>query len=84
MQAACDAWDAKCPAPPLGLITLAALLPRDWSVRLINRNAQEVKPEDIDWADMVLTGGMVPQQPDKGAELCVETWCKLDFSLAEK
>ena len=35
MQAACDTWGAKCPAPPLGMITLAALLPREWPVKLV-------------------------------------------------
>jgi len=64
MQAACDAWGAKCPAPPLGMITLAALLPREWNIKLVNRNAEDLKPEDIDWADMVMTGGMLPQQKD--------------------
>ena len=33
LQAACDIYGARCPAPPLGLITLAALLPRDWNIR---------------------------------------------------
>jgi radical SAM superfamily enzyme YgiQ (UPF0313 family) len=64
MQAACDAWGAKCPAPPLGMITLAALLPGEWDIKLVNRNAEDLKPEDIDWADMVMTGGMLPQQKD--------------------
>ncbi len=64
LQAACDAWGAKCPAPPLGLITVAALLPTDWNIKLVNRNAEELKTEDIDWADMVMTGGMLPQQID--------------------
>jgi radical SAM superfamily enzyme YgiQ (UPF0313 family) len=57
-------WGAKCPAPPLGLITVAALLPPSWSVRLIDRNAEELLDSDIDWADIVLTGGMLPQRPD--------------------
>ena len=64
MQAACDVWGVKCPAPPLGMITVAALLPREWSIKLVNRNAEELKMEDIDWADMVMTGGMLPQQKD--------------------
>jgi radical SAM superfamily enzyme YgiQ (UPF0313 family) len=64
MQAACDAWGAKCPAPPLGMITLASLLPREWNIKLVNRNAEDLEPEDIVWADMVMTGGMLPQQKD--------------------
>ncbi len=64
MQEACDLWGAKCVAPPLGLITVAALLPADWSIRLINCNAEALVDRDIDWADMVMTGGMLPQQID--------------------
>jgi radical SAM superfamily enzyme YgiQ (UPF0313 family) len=61
---ACEVWGARCPAPPLGLITLAAMLPPAWNVRLINRNAEELTAPDLDWADLVMTGGMLPQQPD--------------------
>ena len=64
MQEACDVWGAKCVAPPLGLITVAALLPPDWTVRLVNCNAEALNDRDIDWADMVMTGGMLPQQID--------------------
>ena len=60
----CAVWGAKCPAPPLGLITVAALLPANWSVRLVDRNAEALLDSDIDWADIVLTGGMLPQRPD--------------------
>ncbi len=64
LQAACDIYGVKCPAPPLGLITMAAMLPKDWTVRLVNRNAEELTTADIDWADMVMTGGMLPQRDD--------------------
>ena len=64
LQAACDIYGVKCPAPPLGLITMAAMLPKDWTVRLVNRNAEELSDADIDWADMVMTGGMLPQRDD--------------------
>ena len=62
--AACEAARARCPAPPLGLITLAALLPQTWEFRLINRNAEPLDEGDILWADLVMTGGMLPQQVD--------------------
>jgi radical SAM superfamily enzyme YgiQ (UPF0313 family) len=62
--AACEAAGARCPAPPLGLITLAALLPQTWEFRLINRNAEPLDDADILWADLVMTGGMLPQQVD--------------------
>lgn len=55
---------ARYPAAPLGLITVAAMLPADWDVRLINRNTEELTDRDLAWADMVMTGGMFAQQPD--------------------
>lgn len=62
--ASCDAVGARCACPPLGLITLAALLPRTWDLRLVNRNAEDLEDADLLWADLVMTGGMLPQQPD--------------------
>ena len=62
LQAVCDVWGARFPAPPLGLITLAALLPASWNFRLVNRNAEELSDADLAWADLVMTGGMLPQQ----------------------
>jgi radical SAM superfamily enzyme YgiQ (UPF0313 family) len=61
---ACEIWGAKCTAPPLGLITLAALLPETWQVKLVNRNAEALTEADLDWANLVMTGGMLPQEAD--------------------
>jgi radical SAM superfamily enzyme YgiQ (UPF0313 family) len=58
------AFGAKYPAPPLGLITVAALLPQSWTIRLVNRNTEELTSDDLDWAELVLTGGMLPQMGD--------------------
>ncbi len=44
--------------PPLGLITLAALLPDDWKLRLIDLNVRSLRDADLRWADVVLVGGM--------------------------
>jgi radical SAM superfamily enzyme YgiQ (UPF0313 family) len=60
----CKLVDARYPAAPLGLITVAALLPQSWEFKLVNCNTEELDPVDIDWADMVMTGGMMNQQPD--------------------
>ncbi len=59
-----EVFGAKYPASPLGLITIAALLPSAWSIRLVNRNTEELSDADLDWADLVFTGGMLPQQSD--------------------
>ena len=60
----CQLMDARYPAAPLGLITVAAMLPSDWEVRLIDRNVDQFTDADLDWADLVFTGGMMPQQLD--------------------
>src|SRR5215831_4144458 len=61
---ACELVGARYPTPPLGLITLAALLPASWEVRLVNRNTEELTGADLAWADIVMTGGMLAQQLD--------------------
>ncbi len=63
-QETCKAVGARYSATPLGLITVAALLPSHWEVRLVDRNVQELSDEDLAWADVVMTGGMLPQQRD--------------------
>jgi radical SAM superfamily enzyme YgiQ (UPF0313 family) len=62
--AACELFGAKYPTGPLGLITVAALLPPEWTIRLVDRNTEELTDGDLDWADMVMTGGMLPQYFD--------------------
>ena len=47
--------------PPLGLLTVAALLPQDWDVRLIDLNAGTLRDADLAWADSVWIGGMTVQ-----------------------
>ena len=49
---------------PLGMITVAGLLPSAWPVRLVDRNVEELSAADLDWADIVGTGGMLSQQRD--------------------
>jgi radical SAM superfamily enzyme YgiQ (UPF0313 family) len=64
LAATCEVAGARYPAAPLGLITVAAMLPQSWTVRLVNRNTEELTEADLAWADLVMTGGMLPQQPD--------------------
>src|SRR5678816_344798 len=62
--AACELLGVKYPAAPLGLITAAAMFPPSWTVRLVDRNAEELTAANLDWADMVMTGGMLAQHND--------------------
>jgi radical SAM superfamily enzyme YgiQ (UPF0313 family) len=61
---ACELVGARYPASPLGLITVAGMLPPHWEVRLVDRNTEDLTDADLAWADMVMTGGMLPQQAD--------------------
>ena len=54
---------AKATAPPLGLLTVAALLPQNWVFQVVDLNVEPLKDEIWQWADVVCTGGMLPQQP---------------------
>ena len=58
----CKLLGAKYPAAPLGLMTAAALLPQQWEFKLVDANVQPLLNEHFEWADIVCTGGMLPQQ----------------------
>ena len=47
--------------PPLGLMTVSAMLPVDWERRLVDMNIRALWPEDIEWADMVFLSAMIVQ-----------------------
>jgi len=48
--------------PPLGLLTIAAILPEKWEKRLIDMNVQKLKEEDLKWADYVFISAMLVQK----------------------
>ena len=50
--------------PPLGLLTVAALLPRSWNKRLIDTNVERLRERDLAWADVAFVGGMHVQHED--------------------
>ncbi len=54
----------KALSPPMGLLTVAALLPQDWELRFVDRNFQTVSGKLWDWADIVLLSGMFIQKDD--------------------
>jgi radical SAM superfamily enzyme YgiQ (UPF0313 family) len=47
---------------PLGLLTVASILPADWDIRLLDMNVESVPDEAIQWADIVFIGAMIVQK----------------------
>lgn len=54
----------KALLPPLGLVTVAALLPPEWELRLVDRNVRDVREEEWEWAEIVLLSAMIVQAED--------------------
>jgi len=52
----------KSSEPPLGLLTIASMLPEQWQVKLIDMNVCTLKNQDLDWADFVFLTGMNVQR----------------------
>ncbi|MFA4916634.1 MAG: B12-binding domain-containing radical SAM protein [Syntrophales bacterium] len=59
--------------PPLGLLTVAAMLPEGWNVRLIDLNIKKLKEKDIEWADYVMISAMLIQKESVNEIL---QWCR--------
>ena len=51
-------YGRKSFAPPLALMTVAALLPNNWEIRLIDLNVGKITGADLDWADTVMFSAM--------------------------
>ena len=50
--------------PPLGLLTIAPMLPRHWKKRLVDINVQRLTDADLKWADVALLSGMLVHKQD--------------------
>jgi len=48
--------------PPLGLLTIASMLPQEWSLRLVDTNVRSLTKRDLAWADCVFISAMVVQR----------------------
>ena len=55
--------------PPLGLVTVAALLPQHWQMKLVDRNVREVTEAEWNWAELVVISGMIVQKSDMAAQI---------------
>ncbi len=49
--------------PPLGLLTVSAMLPASWEKRAVDLNVRPLKDSDLDWAEVVFLSGMMVQGP---------------------
>jgi len=59
----------KAAYPPLGLLTVAAMLPPEWDKRLVDMNVRKLRDKDILWADYVFLGAMSVQKESVKAVL---------------
>src|SRR3954471_7003579 len=65
----------KAMLPPLGLVTVAALLPSDWEFKLVDRNVRDVTEDEWAWCDIVLLSAMIVQRGDLHAQIA-EAKCR--------
>ncbi len=56
--------DIKVLMPPLGLITVAAILPQTWEFKLVDRNVRSITEAEWDWAEVVILSAMIVQRQD--------------------
>ncbi len=61
-------------SPPLGLLTVAAMLPEAWEKRLVDVNVRKLRQADLEWADLVFISAMTVQRDSAGQliERCKE------------
>ncbi len=52
----------KASSPPLGLLTVAAMLPEAWEIKLVDMNVESLHDDDLRWAELVLVSAMSVQK----------------------
>jgi len=69
----------KASFPPLGLVTVAAMIPEDWNKKLLDLNADRLEDEDIIWADYVFISAMSVQ--NESANQIIQRCKKLNTKI---
>lgn len=69
----------KSAFPPLGLLTVAAMIPKEWNKRLIDMNTDKLRQKDLEWADYAFISGMIVQKESaiQAVAACKKTGLKI-------
>jgi radical SAM superfamily enzyme YgiQ (UPF0313 family) len=59
----------KAMLPPLGLITVAAILPQEWNFKLVDLNIREATEAEWNWSELVIMSAMIVQKDDLLAQI---------------
>lgn len=64
----------KASFPPLGLITVSAMLPKAWNKKVVDLNTEKLKEIELEWADYVMISAMSVQKKsaDETIKICQE------------
>jgi radical SAM superfamily enzyme YgiQ (UPF0313 family) len=55
-------FSRKTAFPPLGLLTIASLLPKNWQKKLVDENVRRLSDQEIAWADIFMISAMIIQK----------------------